>query len=221
MSKRPILLLLLCYLPLALAVGAENPARARLDAFADGLVGLTGEFRQISFSPDGEAEEESHGTLALQAPRQFRWQYADPYPQLIVADGDNVWIYDQDMEQVSVRSQSAEEAQSPLTVLIDRGQMDRDYVVSSAPERDGLQWLQLGSRASEPSFKSVLIGFDAKGPVRMLMIDLLDHRTEWRFSNWRKNPRLDSKLFRFTPPQGVDVVGAPETAKATVFPIRD
>lgn len=220
MLKRSILLLL-CGLPLLAAVAAENPARARLDAFASGLVGLKGDFRQISYSPDGEAEEESHGTLALQAPRQFRWQYADPYPQLIVADGDNVWIHDQDLDQVSVRAQSAEEAQSPLTVLIDRGLLERDYVVSAAPDRDGLQWLQLGSRASEPSFKQVQIGFDARAPVRMLMIDLLDNRTEWRFSHWQKNPRFEQKLFRFTPPKGVDVVGTPVAAKAAVFPIRD
>ena len=215
------LLLLLCGLPGMAVPAALDSARSRLDAFADGLVALRGDFRQISYSPDGEEDTELSGTLALQAPRQFRWEYAEPYPQLIVADGDNVWIYDQDLEQVSVRAQSAEEAQSPLTVLIDRGVLDRDYVVSEAPPSQGLRWLQLASRAEEPSFKSVRIGFDGKTPVRMEMVDLLDHRTEWRFAHWQRNPRLDPQWFRFTPPKGVDVIGEPTPPKTRVFPIDD
>lgn len=220
MLKLAVLIFMTCF-SLAVAAGTDGPARARLDRFADGLVGLSADFRQLSFAPDGELQEESRGTLALRAPRQFRWQYADPYPQLIVADGDNVWIHDQDLDQVTVRAQSAEEAQSPLTVLIDRSQLDRDYRVSPAPERDGLQWLRLESRAPEPSFKRVEIGFDAKLPVRMEMVDLLDNRTEWRFAHWQRNPRIDPKLFRFNVPKGVDLVGTPAAAKTEVFPIGD
>ena len=127
-------------------------ARARLEAFAKGLNGLSGEFTQTTSDANGSLQEESRGTLALAAPRQFRWQYAEPFPQLIVADGNNVWIYDQDLEQVTVRNQSTEESQSPLTVLVDLSQLDRNYVVHALAVRDGMAWLAMTAREKEPSF---------------------------------------------------------------------
>ena len=190
-------------------------ARARLEAFADGLNGLSGEFTQTTSDANGSLQEESRGTLALAAPRQFRWQYAEPFPQLIVADGNNVWIYDQDLEQVTVRNQSTEESQSPLTVLVDLSQLDRNYVVHALPDRDGMAWLAMTAREKEPSFKRIEIGFDASAPVRMVLEDLLGNRTEWRFSAWKRNPELAPETFSFTPPAGVDVIGeATESAEA-------
>lgn len=190
-------------------------ARARLEAFANGLNALSGEFTQTTSDANGNLQEASQGTLALAAPRQFRWQYQEPFPQLIVADGNNVWIFDEDLEQVTVRNQSSEESQSPLTVLVDLSQLDRDYVVKALPDRDGLAWLELTSRADEPPFKRVEIGFDAHGPTHMRLEDLLGNRTEWTFANWQRNPALAAATFQFTPPAGVDVIGEPiEAAEA-------
>ncbi len=190
-------------------------ARARLEAFANGLNALSGEFTQTTSDANGEVQEESRGTLALAAPRQFRWQYDDPFPQLIVADGNNVWIHDEDLEQVTVRNQSTEESQSPLTVLVDLSQLDRDYVVQNLKDHDGLAWLGLTSRAKEPPFKRVEIGFDGNSPQRMLLEDLLGNRTEWAFSKWLRNPTLAVDTFKFVPPAGVDVIGeAVEPAQA-------
>ena len=160
-------------------------ARARLEAFANGLNALSGEFSQTTSDANGEVQEESRGTLALAAPRQFRWQYDDPFPQLIVADGNNVWIHDEDLEQVTVRNQSTEESQSPLTVLVD-------------PDEE------VGS-----------IGSGGNSPQRMLLEDLLGNRTEWAFSKWLRNPTLAVDTFKFVPPAGVDVIGeAVEPAQA-------
>jgi outer membrane lipoprotein carrier protein len=194
-------------------------ARARLEAFANGLNALSGEFTQTTSDANGELQEKSQGTLALAAPRQFRWQYEDPFPQLIVADGNDVWIYDEDLEQVTVRNQSTEESQSPLTVLVDLSQLDRDYVVQNLKDRDDLSWLGLTSRAKEPPFKRIEIGFDGNGPKRMLLEDLLGNRTEWAFSNWQRNPRLAADTFKFTPPAGVDVIGEP-TEAAEAIPLQ-
>lgn len=211
-------LMMLCLLLVSnLAMAAD--ARARLEAFANGLDALSGEFTQTTSDPNGEVQEESKGTLALAAPRQFRWQYAEPFPQLIVADGNNVWIFDQDLDQVTVRNQSTEESQSPLIVLVDLSQLDRDYVVQDLEDRDGLSWLAMRSREKEPSFKRIQIGFDATGPARMELEDLLGNRTEWRFSNWQRNPKLAPDTFRFTPPQGVDVIGEAVTP-AEAIPLR-
>lgn len=195
-------------------------ARDRLEAFSKGLNGLSGNFEQRTLSPDGDEQENSKGTLALRAPNQFRWQYEDPFAQLIVADGNNVWIYDEDLEQVTVRNQSQEEAQSPLTVLIDLSQLDRDFKVKSLPEAEGLLWLELQSQTKEPSFKTVRIGLSVRGPERMQLIDLIDNRTEWNFSGWKRNPVLPDSQFQFTPPKGVDVVGEPVSA-AEIRPIRN
>ena len=204
---------ILALILLAVATVADaDSARERLEQFSNGLDSLSGTFAQLTLTPDGAVQEKSRGNLALRAPRQFRWQYLDPFPQLIVADGDNVWIYDEDLEQVTVRNQSQEEAQSPLTVLIDLSQLDRDFKVRALPPSDGLQWLELIAVAKEPAFKAVRIALGDKGPERMVLVDLIDNRTEWRFADWQRNPQLKADLFRFTPPAGVDVVGEPVRA---------
>src|ERR1700744_1475504 len=109
---------------------AAGPARTRLDAFANGLHSLTGKFSQTLKDANGNAGKPSNGTLALQAPRQFRWETLAPSKQTIVADGSRVWLYDPDLEQVTVRVQSSEESHSPLTVLTDVKQMDKDFNVA-------------------------------------------------------------------------------------------
>ncbi|MDQ3268888.1 MAG: outer membrane lipoprotein chaperone LolA, partial [Pseudomonadota bacterium] len=93
-------------------------ARDELNAFTKGLKGLDGQFTQQVFDANGKLKETASGQLALSAPRLFRWEYVKPYPQLIVADGRKVWIYDEDLEQVTVRPQGVEEQSNPLAALI-------------------------------------------------------------------------------------------------------
>ncbi len=205
---------------LSQAVAAPNPARVRLDAFAHDLKSVSANFEQTTFDGNGSAGKTSRGTLALRAPRQFRWNVTAPYKQLIVADGEKVWIYDPDLEQVTVRAQGAEEAHSPLTVLTDLSQLDHDFATSEQGERDGLAWLRLKSKSKEPQFDYCDLGFDSNALMRMRISDTLGNVTEIRFSDWKRNPRLSSDLFRFTPPKGVDVIGDPSPA-AKAFPVKD
>jgi outer membrane lipoprotein carrier protein len=191
----------------AVSAFAATGARARLDAFADGLQSLGGNFSQTVYDAHGNITGSSHGTLALQAPRLFRWQVTDPYQQLIVADGKKVWVYEPDLQQVTVRDQGAEEAHSPLTILTDLSQLDSEFKATDAGTRDGLEWLKLVSRSKDPQFEYAEIGFDASGPRRMIFKDTLGNRTEIAFSGWRRNPRLAADTFRFVPPKGTDVVG--------------
>ena len=93
-----------------------------------------------------------------------------------------------------------------------------EYIQSLPPEGD-LLWLELQALAKEPAFKTVRIGLGANGPERMYLIDLIDNRTEWRFSAWKRNAKLADSKFQFIPPQGVDVVGEPVRA-AEVRPLR-
>ena len=194
---------------------AATGARARLDAFAAGLHSLRGDFSQTVYDSHGNITGSSHGLLALQAPRLFRWEVTDPYQQLIVADGRKVWVYEPDLQQVTVRDQGAEEAHSPLTVLTDLSQLDTEFKASDAGNRDGLEWLRLVSRSKDPQFEYAEIGFDATGPRRMVFKDTLGNKTEIAFTGWERNPGLPADTFSFVPPKGTDVVGDASASSAT------
>lgn len=191
----------------ASAAFAATGARARLDAFANGLHSLRGDFTQTVYDAHGNITGASHGLLALEAPRLFRWEVTDPYQQLIVADGKKVWVYEPDLQQVTVRDQGATEAHSPLTVLTDLSQLDSEFKATDAGMREGLEWLRLESRAKDPQFEYAEIGFDGKGPRRMVFKDTLGNRTEIVFSGLQRNPALAADTFTFVPPKGTDVVG--------------
>ena len=199
---------------------ADNSARGRLDSFAKDLRAVSASFEQQVSDPRGGQGKTSRGTLALKAPRQFRWDTTAPYRQLIVADGEKVWIYDADLEQVTVRAQGTEEAHSPLTVLTDLSQLDKDFATSEQGAHEGLAWLRLKSRDKDPQFAYADLGFGAAGLERMRFEDTLGDKTEIRFSDWKRNPPLPPDAFRFTPPPGVDVVGDP-TPTAVAHPIKD
>lgn len=203
---------------LAVEAVAADTARARMEAFSGGLQSVSGSFSQAVTDANGHRGDASDGTFALQAPRQFRWETVSPYQQTIVADGKRVWVYEPDLEQVSVRNQGVAEAQSPLTVLTDLSQLDRQYTAVESGGRDGLAWLRLTSKAAEPEFEYAELGFDAKSLVRMVFRDQLGNTTEIRFGDWKRNPPLAADTFRFVPPAGVDVVGdvGPD---AEVFPV--
>ena len=203
----------------AVAQAAAGPARARLDAFATGLHSLTGHFSQTLTDLNGHTSKNSSGTLALQAPRQFRWDTPAPYKQTIVADGSRVWMYDPELEQDTVRVQSSEEAHSPLTVLTDLKQMDKDFKVVEQGEHDGLAWLRLSSTAKDPQFDYADLGFDANGLARMTFRDQLGSTTDIRFSGWQRNAPIPPATFNFVPPKGADVIG--DAPVIDVQPLKD
>ena len=203
----------------SLAHAATGPARQRLDAFATNLHSLKGHFTQTLTDASGQGAKTSSGTLALQAPRQFRWDTLEPYKQTIVADGSRVWLYDPELEQVTVRVQSTEEAHSPLTVITDLKQLDKDFAVAERGERDGLIWLRLSSRAKDPQFDYADLGFGAQGLERMVFRDQLGAVTDIRFSDWQRNVDLPPSTFNFTPPPGADVIG--DLPVMTTHPLKD
>lgn len=189
---------------------AHAGGRDDLERFTRGLKGLDGQFTQDVFDSKGKRKESSTGRVALSAPRLFRWEYVKPYPQLIVADGKQVWVYDPDLQQATVRAQGVEEENSPLAALIDPKKLDRDYRTAEVKGEGGLNWLELRpKRAGGAGFDHALLGFDAKGQLsRMRIIDALGQRTDIVFKAWKRNPTFPATTFRFAPPKGVDVVGA-------------
>lgn len=207
------------------ALLAPLPASATLPSaiasFRQDLDGLKGRFVQRVFDAQGNQREESSGTVALKAPRLFRWEYEQPFPQLIVADGDHVWIHDPDLEQVTVRPQSYEEQQSPLAVLIDPDLLQRQFVVKEAGTEEGLQWVELTPKGEDDrSFERARLGFRGSELVRMQLLDTLGQQTVMDFSQWRRNPDFAPDTFTFDPPPGTDVVGE-ALPSAEVRPLED
>ncbi len=193
---------------------------ATLKRFSDQLRGLEGSFEQTVFDHRGGQREQSQGRIALSLPRLFRWEYQQPFPQLIVADGDHVWIFDPDLEQVTVRKQALEEQSSPLAVLIDPAELERQFKTADGGSSDGLDWVLLTPRADDSAFSEARLGFKGVDLARMVLVDTLGQRTEVAFSDWTRNPEFESDTFRFVPPAGVDVVGETIDA-AEVYPVRD
>jgi outer membrane lipoprotein carrier protein len=221
--KRLMLVFSTACLALCLAFSAQaqttGPARTRLNAFAQNLHSLTGQFNQSLTDINGKSSKASAGTLALEAPREFRWDTLTPYKQTIVADGSRVWLYDPELEQVTVRLQSSEEAQSPLTVLTDVKQLDKNFKVSEQGEHDGLVWLRLTSTSKDPQFDYADLGFDANGLARMTFRDQLGSTTDIRFSSWQRNAPIPASTFNFVPPKGTDVIG--DAPVISTQPLKD
>ena len=208
-------------LMLAPALAAASAGREAITRFSTDLRSLDGRFAQQVFDANGTATDRSEGRISLKAPRQFRWEYQQPYPQLIVADGDHLWLYDPDLEQVTVRVQSYEEQSSPLAALIDPGELDRQFVVSEGGQANGLTWVDLKARKPDDSaVQAAKLGFSADGLATMVFEDQLGQRTEVRFSQWKRNGALPADLFRFIPPEGVDVVGETRDS-AEVRPLQE
>src|SRR5688500_5772837 len=137
------------------SAAAMAAARDDLTAFTRDLKGLDGQFVQKVYDANGKLKESTSGRVAMSAPRLFRWEYLKPHPQLIVADGKKVWVYDPDLQQVTVRAQGVDEQNSPLAALIDTSKLDRDFAIKEAGSEGGLNWLLLTPRNQEQaSFES-------------------------------------------------------------------
>ena len=140
-------------------------------------------------------------------PGRFRWVYAKPVDQLIVGDGERVWIYDRDLSQVTVRKLSRALGSTPAALLAGDADIERAFALSDAGMRDGLEWLEARPKEAEAGFERVRMGFDAGGLQAMELVDHFGNTTRLRFSNLQRNPKIDPAEFRFEPPPGADVLG--------------
>ncbi|KRG70679.1 outer membrane lipoprotein chaperone LolA [Pseudoxanthomonas dokdonensis] len=187
---------------------AQAGANDDLKAFTQGLKGLDGQFTQQVFDGGGKLKETSSGRVALAVPNQFRWEYAKPFPQLIVADGKKVWLYDPDLQQVTVRDQGSEEQNTPLAALLDPGALARQFHVIEEPAAKGLEWMTLEPKdEGMANFHSARLGFKGNSLAQMEVVDVVGQRTVVQFNNWQRNPAFARGTFNYTPGKGVDVVG--------------
>lgn len=185
----------------------SGPARAQLERFTEGLESLHAGFDQLVISADGVVVEQSSGQLWVAHPNRFRWEYGGDFPELVVADGEKIWLYDEMLEQVTIRQQSRLTADSPLSLLTDISQLDLQFDVRELGDDSGLDLLELRAHNPESQFERVLLGLVDNQVLLMTMEDAFGLRTEIRFKDIERNPRLKEELFHFTPPDGVDVIG--------------
>jgi outer membrane lipoprotein carrier protein len=202
-----VLLIVFNLLASVALANSSGPARSELERFASGIDRFQADFTQTVKSQDGRVQDQTRGKVWLQSPDKLRWVYTGEFPETIVADGSNIWIYDESLQQVTVKPQSDQAADSPLMILVDVSQLDRQFQVTELGDFEGMLLLELKSLDDESEFERILLGLDSNGIRMMAMEDAFGQRTEIYFENMLKNPPADPQLFEFTPPEGADVVG--------------
>jgi outer membrane lipoprotein carrier protein len=179
----------------------------RFSEFINETLTATGEFEQKIFDRNRKLLQESRGTLAFSRPGKFRWNYVKPYAQLIVGDGSRVWIYDEDLKQVTVKKLDQALGSTPAALLAGNNEAMRAFRLSDRGAKDGLEWLEALPRDKESNFEKIRMGFSSSGLRVMELVDSLGQTTVLTFASFQRNPRLDPGLFRFSPPKDADVIG--------------
>ena len=208
MPRFSLLLSLATFLLAALPLSAadEAPAPGLLRAFLSDVETLEAAFRQTLVEPETGRERVSEGRLYLKRPKQFRWDYRDPAPQLVVADGTDLWLYDPDLEQVTVRSLDDGLSSTPAMLLSGEGRLEDTFEVGAAYPEGGVDWVALKPVDPDSDFDAVSVGFAGGELAAMDITDTLGQTTRIRFSQVRRNVPLDPALFTFEPPPGADVL---------------
>ncbi len=163
------------------------------------------QFTQTVTSPDGTKKKVSSGSFEFSRPNRFRFTYAKPFEQVIVADGQKVWIFDADLNQASSRKFSSALGATPAALLAG-GSLDKDFELSSLPAKDGIDWVQANPKAKDGAFKTLRVGFRGKDLAAVEIVDAFDQRSLLQFSQFTPGVSLPADAFRFTPPAGADVV---------------
>ncbi len=174
----------------------------------DALQSMQADFQQVMFNAEQEVTRSSSGRFSLLRPGRFRWDYEEPFEQSIVADGKQLWIYDADLEQVTVRQMDTGLGSTPAMLLSGAADVGEAYSVASRFNADGIEWLELEPRAADSDFGRVRLGFENEQLAVMDLIDSLGQTTRIVFSAVRQNPELAESQFQFAVPEGADVIRA-------------
>lgn len=203
-----IRILVVIALLFSLAPAHAETAEQLLNKALKNLDNLTADFKQTQLDDEKNVVQQSSGTLAIQRPGKFSWIYKTPYEQQIVADGSELWIYDIDLDQVTVKPMSSGMASAPIMILMKQNDIGDEFTVSEVGQRKFLYWVQLDPKASDLEYSHVYIGLEDNQVKAMELRDAFGQSTQIVFENLRLNVVHNPKTFQFTPPEGVDVFGA-------------
>jgi outer membrane lipoprotein carrier protein len=197
--------LLAAVLSLICSVAAAAGADTLRDYLRD-TSSAKAQFTQIVYDRNMRKLQETSGTMHFARPGKIRWAYEKPYEQLIVGDGSKLWVYDKDLNQVTVKAIGQAIGGSPAALLAGSNDIDKDFRISAAGAKDGLQWIEAVPKSGESTFEKVRLGFGKSGLEAMDLYDGFGQLTLVRFQAIERNPKLSTELFQFTPPPGADVI---------------
>jgi len=185
----------------------EAASLERYKLFIDSTETARAAFEQKVYDRSGKLVQETRGSFVFQRPGRFRWIYDAPADQVIVGDGARVWIYDRQLNQVTVRKLTAALGSTPAALLAGGRGIESAFALSDGGTRDGLEWMEAKPRERETGFELVRMGFGPNGLQAMELTDNFGQTTRLRFSNLVRNPEVNPSDFRFSPPKGADVLG--------------
>jgi outer membrane lipoprotein carrier protein len=187
------------------AIGAT--AVDKLHAFVDNTKSARASFTQVVVGKSGRKPQQAAGTMVFSRPAKFRWTYEKPYQQLIVGDGDKLWVYDKDLNQVSVKTLGKALGSSPAALLAGDNAIEKNFTLREGETKDGIDWVEAQAKAPDSTFERLRIGFAGDALRVMEIVDNFGQTTTLTFGAIERNPPLPASLFHFVPPKGADVVG--------------
>jgi outer membrane lipoprotein carrier protein len=194
-------------LAIAFASAAAGSGIDQLRAFVDGARTGKATFRQVVAGKSGRVPQASSGTFAFARPGKFRWSYDKPYAQLLVGDGDKLWIYDRDLNQVIIKKLDRALGATPASLLAGSNAFETNFVLIDGGNADGIEFVEAEPKSPDTGFDHIRIGFKENLPRTMELHDSFGQLTQLTFDTFERNPAIDPALFRFSPPPGADVIG--------------
>ncbi|SFB90187.1 outer membrane lipoprotein chaperone LolA [Massilia yuzhufengensis] len=192
----------------AISGAAQAAALDQFKSFVASTKSAKGDFtqQQVGKSKSGKVAPVSSGTFVFARPGKFIWTYQKPYEQLLQADGDQLYIYDKDLNQVTSRKLGNALGSSPAAILFGSNDLEKNFTLSEAGERDGAEWLNAVPKTKDTTFEQIGIGLKGGVPVAMELKDQFGQVSVLKFTNFQRNPALGAQQFRFEAPKGADVV---------------
>ncbi len=184
-----------------------GPATDKLDDFFANIKSMKADFHQVLLDDKGKPVKEAEGTLVMQRPGKFRWDYVAPFKQLIVADGKKIWIYDSELEQATVKPMDATLGDTPALLLSGDRPLKDNFMITDLGIIDSREWVELKPKGGDSGFERVRLGFGKEDIEVLELLDNFGQTTKLNFSKLRRNPDVEADQFNFIPPKGVDVIG--------------
>ena len=200
--KRIVISLAMC-----IAASAHAGAIDKLHRFLETTKTLRADFAQIVVAKNGKRPQQSVGVMMISRPGKFRWQIEKPYSQLLVGDGEKIWMYDPDLRQVTVKKMDAALGSTPAALLVGSNSLEKNFNLRELGEREGLEWLEATPKSADSGFEKLQLGFSGDELKAMELFDNFGQTTSLAFTSVQLNPALPAAQFRFTPPAGADVIG--------------
>jgi len=189
------------------SMASAGAGKERLNDFFSDVSAIRADFKQQVLGKDKQNLQETSGQMLLLRPGRFRWDYTKPYEQQIISNGKKVWLYDVDLEQVTVKAVDGVLGSTPALLLSSNTPIEDNFTVNELGVEQNLQWIELLPLQKESGFERLVLAFDDVNLVSMELHDAFGQLTRLLFSNIERNPDIDPDKFDFTPPENVDVIG--------------